>query len=344
MTEWLTRSDMRAIPADELSAPDRLPADPLVSVVMMTRNHATFLPQAVESVARQQCAFPIELLIGEDYSTDETRQVALALQQAHPDLVRVFVADHNVGITANFLRLVARARGKYIALLEGDDYWTSDAKLQRQVELMDAHPEYAWCAARTSNRMMWLPAKPAYGLDEVLRRYLVHTSTVLFRANHLERYPDFPDRVCWESMLLGYLTERGQCGFIDAELSYYRRHAGGLWHNAERMNRTRMSRDCIDALNGYFGGRHSRPLADREIWIYRMDIAHQWERGFFAHWRQSLGVLRSAAPRLIGRAPLAYVGLWVEYLLLPLTALYRAVRRRLALRRRLESVRRVIGW
>ncbi|MFZ1575532.1 MAG: glycosyltransferase [Chromatiaceae bacterium] len=343
MTEWLARSDMLAIPAEEHSEPDQLPAVPTVSVLMMTRNHAPFLRQAVESVVRQACDFSIELLIGEDFSTDETRRVALALQQTHPGLVRVFVADRNVGITANFLRLVAHARGKYLAFLEGDDYWTCDHKLRRQVDLMEGHPEYAWCAARTSNRMTWVPAKAAYGLDEVLRRYLVHTSTVLFRATYLERYPMFPDRVCWESMLLGYLTERGLCGFLDEEFSYYRRHEGGLWHNAERMNRVQMSRDCIDALDGYFGGRHASALADREIWIYRMDIAAQWGPGFLEHWRQSFGVLWSAGPRLLARAPVSYLLLWGQWLTMPIVAIYRAGRGRLALRRRFESVRRAIG-
>lgn len=343
MTQWITRSDMFAIPAEEQSNADRLPAAPLVSVLMMTRNHAPFLRQAVESVAIQVCDFPIELLIGEDDSADDTRQVARTLQQEFPALVRLFVSDHNVGITANFLRLVARSRGKYLAFLEGDDYWIDDQKLQRQVDLMEAHPEYAWCAGKTRNRTLWLPVKREYRLDDVLRRYFAHTSTVIFRAAYLERYPFFPDRVCWESMLLGYLTEGGLCGFIDKELSYYRRHEGGLWHNAQRMNRIEMSRDCIDALNGYFHGRQQAALADREIWIYRMDFMGKWRPGYFAHWRQSFGVLWSAGPRLLKPAPIIYMMLWAKLLVLPFTALYRAGRQQLALRRRLESFRRLIG-
>jgi len=109
------------------------------------------------------------------------------------------------------------------------------------------------------------------------------------------------------------------------------------------MNRIRMSRDCIDALNGYFDGRHSKPLADREIWIYRMDITAPWGPGLFAHWRQSFGVLKSAGSRLRARAPLLYPVLWLQWLTMPIVALYRAGRGRLALRRWYESLCRAIG-
>ena len=337
--DWITRGEMMAIPASEVSDPTQLTPAPVVSVLMMTRNHEAYLMQAVESVLAQQCPFGIEIIIGEDHSTDGTRALCEELQAQHPDVIRLIVADRNVGITANFLRLVARARGQYVAFLEGDDYWTSPDKLRKQVALMEAHPEYAWCAARTANRTQWMPSRPSYGLDDVLRRYIVHTSTVLFRTALLENYPPFPDRVCWESMLLAFLSEQGSCGFIDQEMSYYRRHSGGLWHNAERMNRMQMSRDCIDAMNDYFRGRYREALADREGWILGMDIAPPLNAGFLAHWRQSFGVLRSAGPRLYPVARRTLLGLWAKWLVQPVAVPLAMARARLGLGQKLRGLK-----
>lgn len=338
MTDWITSEQMRAIPAAETSDRAALVSAPRVSVLMMTRNHEQYLRQAVESVLAQHCTFGFELLIGEDLSSDATRRVALELQQAHPSLVRLFTAEGNVGITANFLRLAVHARGEYLAFLEGDDYWTCPEKLQRQVEMLDRHPEFAWCAARTANRMQWLPAQPSYGLDELLLRYVVHTSTVLFRAALVRRYPAFPDRVCWESMLLAYLTEQGRCGFIDEEMSYYRRHAGGLWHNAERIHRIQMSRDCIDAMNEYFGGRYRKELADREVWIYAMETRPNPDLPIGGQWRFAAQVARQALHRTLGGAPGPCLGLVLRAVALPALILHQRARRALGLRTRLAQL------
>lgn len=343
MKDWITSDQMKAIPAKECSSAMILAQTPCVSVLMMTRNHAVFLKDAVDSVARQICDFPIELIIGEDCSDDETLNVAFQLQATYPRLIRVIYAEQNVGITANFLRLLAHSKGQYIAFLEGDDFWVCDTKLQRQVDLMELHQEYSWCGGKTINRLNWLPVQPSYALEDVLRRYFVHTSTVLFRRSCLDRYPSFPDRVCWESMLLGYLTGLGVAGFIDETFSYYRRHAGGLWHNAARMPRIGMGRDCIDALNSFYDGRYALELADREIWIYRMDFVPPEGRFHWGYWAESFEILSSAWKRVIPQALWPYLGLWIFLVAQPLLLGLGALRRRLALGTRWRSFHRRFG-
>lgn len=339
----ITRDEMLQIPANEVSDLSLLCEEPQVSILMMTRNHALYLRQAVESAIAQNFDSPLELLIGEDYSSDDTREIALELQREYPHLIRLIAADRNVGITANFLRLVVRARGKYVAFLEGDDYWTNPQKLQLQVDQLESHPEYAWSSGRTANRITWLPPKESYNLEDILRRYVVHTSTVVFRTEYLSKYPKFPDTVCWESMLLGYLTNKGECGFINREFSYYRRHEGGLWHNADRLKRLDMSRLCIDSLDDFFEGRYRHILADRELWIYSMDVTEQPGKGFWGHWVQSLKILANVSPRMFTRKPVGFLGLWLRVLLQPLTSLVILVRRRLALRSRFAWLMEMAG-
>jgi len=336
---WITRAEMGRIPAEETSAPEHLLPSPTVSVLMMTRNHQHYLAQAVASVLEQDLQEPFEILIGEDHSADGTLALALSLQQRHPEHIRVLHAERNVGITANFLRLVAHARAPFLALLEGDDYWTDSAKLRLQLELLRATPSAVLAGAATANRITWLPAKPAYGLVDLLRRYAVHTSTLLIRAEHLLSYPRFPDIIGWETMLLGYLLARGDCAYLDREVSFYRRHEGGLWHNADRIDRLVRSQQCIDALQAYFFGRFKPELLSRELWIYSLDLAFP-PTGRLAHWLQSWKVLTGLTPRLWLRAPLPLLWMVLRTAAQPLTLAWFALRRRAALGTRLRGLRR----
>lgn len=125
----------------EASDSDLLVTSPLVSVLMTTYNHAEYLADAIEGVVNQRCPFPFELIIGEDASTDATRQVALDYQKRYPGLIRVVYSDHNVGMIENSRRIFQRGRGKYIAYCEGDDFWCARDKLACQVKLIDARDD-----------------------------------------------------------------------------------------------------------------------------------------------------------------------------------------------------------
>jgi glycosyltransferase involved in cell wall biosynthesis len=334
---WITREEMLRIPASEISDPARLLQSPVVSVLMMTRQHQAYLEQAIASVISQDLGEPFELLIGEDASTDQTLELACRLQRQFPEQIRVFHAERNVGITANFLRLVAHARAPYLALLEGDDYWTDPAKLALQLALLRRYPQAACAAAATANRTACLPVKPFYTLPDLLRRYAVHTSTLLFRAEHFTCYPRFPDIIGWITIMMGYLLARGDCVYLNHVVSYYRRHEGGLWHNADRLHRLQRSRQCIDVLDVYFFRRFTPELVDRELWIYGMDLALP-DRGRWAHWCQSWQILTGVTPRLLVRAPLGISLLFMRLALQPFLYSWIALRRWLAIGTRLRAL------
>ncbi len=120
----------------EISDPAVMALTPLVSVLMITYNHGPYLADAIEGVIAQQADFPIELLIGEDCSTDNTREVALDYQRRYPQLIRVIYSEKNVGMHENFKRALRKTRGQLIALCEGDDYWINQEKLQVQFDVL----------------------------------------------------------------------------------------------------------------------------------------------------------------------------------------------------------------
>jgi glycosyltransferase involved in cell wall biosynthesis len=115
--------------------------EPLVSVKMITYNHAPFIVQAIESVLHQITNYPFELVIGEDCSTDGTREIVFEYQKKHPDIIRIITSDANVGMKNNSMRTMKACKGKYLAFCEGDDYWHNPHKLQKQVDYMESHPD-----------------------------------------------------------------------------------------------------------------------------------------------------------------------------------------------------------
>jgi glycosyltransferase involved in cell wall biosynthesis len=129
----------RRISPKDLGA--RQMAEPLVSIMMLTYNHAGNIARAIESVLHQEVNFPIELVIGEDASTDGTKAIVLEYQSRRPDIIRVITSPTNVGMKANNYRAIKACRGKYLAFCEGDDYWHHPGKLQKQADYLEGHPE-----------------------------------------------------------------------------------------------------------------------------------------------------------------------------------------------------------
>ena len=119
--------------------------NPLVSIYVPTFNHENYITQALDSILMQQTEYSYEVLIGEDCSTDNTRQVVKDWQAAHPDERFVFFYRQNnmhKAEISNALDLKLRCKGKYLICLEGDDFWTDPMKLQKQVSFLETHPDY----------------------------------------------------------------------------------------------------------------------------------------------------------------------------------------------------------
>lgn len=120
----------------EISDLSRLVKQPLVSVLILAYNHEKYLADAIEGVLLQKTDFPLEILIGEDQSTDGTNAVALRFLENYPDRIRILTAKRNVGAMKNFDRLLGHSRGQLLAFCEGDDYWTHSDKLSEQVDYL----------------------------------------------------------------------------------------------------------------------------------------------------------------------------------------------------------------
>jgi len=240
---------------------------------MITYNHRQFIAQAIESVLSQETDFPIELVIGEDCSNDGTRAIVEHYGRQHPGRVRLLLHPANVGAHPNSLAVLDSCRGEFIAMLEGDDYWTDPRKLQLQVEFLDSHPEMALCHTltehvRTSNGAttslgMWPLAefRREAGADDLIASNFIMTASVMFRRAWMPRH-EASDPVLnvgdWHLWYL--LAEKGPVGFLDTPTAAYRIHDH---NNFARLSGHEQSAQIAQAL--FFMASKSHPVRWRRI-------------------------------------------------------------------------------
>ena len=113
-----------------------------VSVFMITYNHEKYIAEALDSILMQKTDFDFDIVIGEDCSTDATRRIVLEYSRKYPDKIKLLLHNVNVGFISNMMYVLEACTGKYVAMCEGDDYWTDPFKLQKQVDFLEANKEY----------------------------------------------------------------------------------------------------------------------------------------------------------------------------------------------------------
>ncbi len=189
----------------EHSEPVKLCTDPLVSVKVMTYNHGDILARALTHILEQQVKFPYEILITDDCSSDNTRQVAETFLQNHPETIRYVRTESNVTAKKNNRIGELLARGSYIAICEGDDYWHDPNKLQSQVNIFDKNPECVVVHSRVRNQTGFgnqatissrerakPPGMQSNVTDSLLNyEYGVHNCSSIYRRHALENAIEF---------------------------------------------------------------------------------------------------------------------------------------------------------
>jgi len=159
----------------------------------------------------------------------------------------------------------------------------------------------------------------------------------------LRQYPAFLDAVCWESMLFAYLSQHGECGFIDRTTSYYRRHDGGLWTGADLQKKQELAHLFTNTMEKHFQGEYRGELADRELWITSMNVAPVIETWNRQVWRSNRWAVGEELRRVARDMPVAFAVLALSVYLQPLTVNWWRMRRRLSLRSRLQVLKGLLA-
>jgi glycosyltransferase involved in cell wall biosynthesis len=194
-------------------------------------NHERYIAQAIDSALAQRTSFDVEILIGEDCSSDGTRAIVMSYASRYPDRIRVLAHERNLGMARNTLALYGAARGEYVAWLDGDDYWIAPDKLQRQVEFLDSHPGYALCchdslvvgpdgSAQPAHRAP--RAAKTFSLDDMLLGRPPYASAYVFRKL-IDVFPPWFETLPYADFPLQVLhAERGLAMYFPDRLGAYR--------------------------------------------------------------------------------------------------------------------------
>jgi glycosyltransferase involved in cell wall biosynthesis len=253
--------------------------EPLVTVRTITYQHAPYIRQCIEGVLMQRTSFPVEYIIGEDLSTDGTREIVLEYAAKYPDRIRVLTADSNVGMRVNTRRTNLALRGKYCALCEGDDFWTDPLKLQKQVDFLEANPDYAltYHDARVEDPKgnVVLVSKIPKGMardhseeELLLNKTFILTLTMLYR-NNTSLWRDPPHEGAMVLNGDNFLTSRlglsGKGKFMaDIMPAVYRQHTGGVWSPLSQTARDRAQINSWMWMGAYYD-RIGRPDVARHF-------------------------------------------------------------------------------
>jgi len=215
--------------------------DFLVSILMLAYGHEKFISKAIESVLMQKTNFSYQLIIGEDFSIDNTREIVGKYAVKYPDKIRAIFNHENIGMIANAIQVYKACTGKYIAILEGDDHWTDPLKLQKQVDFLERNREYSICfhyvdVIDENNNLLQKHGEVRRNIYTQKDIFLdnkteTRTCSMLFRKESIsEVLPEWLNKVSafdrfWKLLCL----ENGNGYVLKESMAYYRKHPGGVW-------------------------------------------------------------------------------------------------------------------
>lgn len=225
-----------------------------VTIRCFTFNHERFIRQCLEGFVMQKADFRFEAIVHDDASTDNTAAIIREYAEKYPDIIKPIYETENQYSKhdGSLTRIMnAHTRGKYIAMCEGDDYWTDPYKLQKQVDFLESHPDYVMCSSRfdkywqESGVLEEDPDKDFEGADYDLQnliggKWLTQTLTVMYRrsALDLKRYEQYGMSL---DMILFYeLLKHGKGYCFPEVMGVYRYHDGGVWSEVSQ-NRRRLT-------------------------------------------------------------------------------------------------------
>ena len=274
-SDQTTSPDRASTPGGDLDAYARRRASrrPKVSVMVITYNHEKYIAQALESVLMQETDFDFEINVIEDCSTDKTQEIIMGYVRKYPDIVKPYFNKKNIGFKVtqkNFYRGFLTLTGDYLAILEGDDYWTSPHKLQKQVDFLEASPDFAICAHNTikvyedgSNEphrfLYWGQLGDATVEDVICLRVFFHTTGILYR-NVFKGVPPRQFRSKWSCDIFIMIAHavHGKVHHIDEDMAVYRAHAGGRFSGMKALDGWIFNIDGLRRYNAWLGYRYMK--------------------------------------------------------------------------------------
>ena len=219
-----------------------------VAIWMVTYNHEDYIAKAVDSVMMQNTKFKYKLFIGEDCSKDKTREICIKLKKKYPDKIELLLQDKNIGDFKNaqfIYKLCFESGAKYVAMCEGDDYWSNPFKLQKQVDFLEKNKNYNICVHNTDllkdkelfeKEWRWDPKRTTFTAIDYIFALFFHTSSAVFRVGERKNYI-FDSSIIQGDMdiFLSSINDK-KVFFLEESMSVYRMHYGGITNSPKNRS------------------------------------------------------------------------------------------------------------
>lgn len=251
-----------------------------LSVLMITYNHEKYLAKAIDSALMQETDFEFEIVLGEDCSTDSTRSIVLEYLGKYPGRIKALLPEKNLGMMRNLIETFNCCEGEYIALLEGDDFWNSPHKLQRQVDVLDKNKDVSLCFHNTYLVDDDLKVEKTSNVDQaevtdifdILQGWYIMTASMVFRKNAIGHLPDwFLNVRNGDYALQLLLANKGKIFYLDEPMASYRRHEAGASKKFFKCELQSALAYLLYNFDQYTNGEHHKPISRRLSLIF-----HDW--------------------------------------------------------------------
>lgn len=229
----------------------------LLSICCITYNHEQFINKAIDGFLMQKTTFPVEIIIGEDHSKDNTREIIKSYTYKYPDKIKLIISDQNVGAVENERRVILEAKGKYIAFCEGDDYWNEPYKLQKQVDFLESNPDYSVCFHRckhvniqtgtwSEDACGFLFSVPGQKGVEITTELFLHSwitqpLTMVFRRGLYDPNLDSQYKYYRDNHLIYNFLQKGKGYILSFEGGVYNCHKGSIHSGMETIKRNELT-------------------------------------------------------------------------------------------------------
>lgn len=235
---------------------------PLLSILCITYNHEKFISQALESLLMQEVNFPVEIVVGEDCSEDETALIIQNYKKTYPSLIRVITSESNVGVVENFRRTLGACKGKYVAICEGDDYWADKHKIQTQVDFLENHPEYVITyhdaypfdeLGASSSLQLSSKYQCDATQEDLINTRPISTLTACFRNVITDLPSEFNHTPILDICIWSMLGNHGKGKYLPNIMpAAYRIHDGGVFSKQTGDRKIRMTMQAFLCLSNYY--------------------------------------------------------------------------------------------
>ena len=234
-----------------------------LSICMITYNHTDYLKQAIDGVLMQKTNFDYELVIANDNSPDNSDEIIQDYIKTHPEGHKIKYLHNtlNIGMMPNFVKALTNCSGEYIALCEGDDYWTDANKLQKQVDFLDNNLDYSICFHHASidtkgvitEDAITLKSNQTTTIEDLAKGNYIHTCSVVFRNKLFNQFPSYFAKAPVGDYFLHMLNARfGKIYCIEEIMANYRVHETSYWSSKQQEERTAIWIDFLENMKENF--------------------------------------------------------------------------------------------